>query len=128
MVIFPVMMIGLKAFGKQAVKPLGKLLYHSYRLTTRPPYGVIMKAVVEGECNGKPRTEELWLTNENGYIFTALPVVAGLLQYLDGSSRKPGLWMLGQLIEPQRFIMDLKRLGGEVGLVNRSGFVTESGY
>jgi saccharopine dehydrogenase (NAD+, L-lysine-forming) len=87
-----------------------------------------MKAVVEGECNGKPRTEELWLTNENGYIFTALPVVAGLLQYLDGSSRKPGLWMLGQLIEPQRFIMDLKRLGGEVGLVNRSGFVTESGY
>jgi saccharopine dehydrogenase (NAD+, L-lysine-forming) len=37
--------------------------------------------------------------------------VACLLQYLDGSIRKPGLWLQANLVEPNRLLKDLERLG-----------------
>ena len=46
--------------------------------------------------------------------FTAIPVVACLLQYLDGSIRKPGLWLQANIVEPNRFMEDMKRMGIDV--------------
>ncbi|MDH3367892.1 MAG: hypothetical protein OEO17_08610, partial [Gemmatimonadota bacterium] len=42
------------------------------------------------------------------------PAVAALLQYLDGSIRKPGLWQQALVVEPRRFMADLERLGATV--------------
>jgi len=47
----------------------------------------------------------------DGYELTAIPVVATLLQYLDGSARKPGLWMMGHLVKPIRLMMDMEKMG-----------------
>jgi saccharopine dehydrogenase (NAD+, L-lysine-forming) len=41
-------------------------------------------------------------------------VVAALLQYLDGSARKPGLWMIGHLVEPVRLLKDMENMGVQV--------------
>ncbi|NNE46042.1 MAG: hypothetical protein HKN37_05210 [Rhodothermales bacterium] len=48
------------------------------------------------------------------YWFTAIPAFACLLQWLDGTIRKPGLWLQGTAVEPDRFMVDLGRLGIQV--------------
>jgi hypothetical protein len=52
--------------------------------------------------------------HDDVYEFTAMPVAAFLVQYLDGSAKKPGLWMMGHLVDPERFVGDLERMGAEV--------------
>ena len=44
------------------------------------------------------------------------PAVACLLQYLDGSLQKPGLWRQATLVEPVRFFEDLARMGVRVNV------------
>jgi hypothetical protein len=34
-----------------------------------------------------------------------------LLQYLEGSGRRPGLWMMGHLAEPVRLMKDMEKMG-----------------
>jgi len=47
-------------------------------------------------------------------IFTAIPGVACLLQYLDGSLARPGLWMMGRLADPGRLMKDMRRMGIQI--------------
>ena len=56
------------------------------------------------------------MSSENGYAFTAIPAAACLLQYLDGSIRKPGLWLQGIVVEPDRLMVDMERMGIQVEL------------
>ena len=52
----------------------------------------------------------------DSYVLTAAPAVACLLQYLDGSLQKPGLWRQATLVEPVRFFEDLARMGVRVNV------------
>ncbi len=54
------------------------------------------------------------ISHKDSYFLTAAPAVACLLQYLDGSLRKPGLWRQATRIEPIRFFEDLARFGVQV--------------
>lgn len=40
-----------------------------------------------------------------------MPVVATILQWLDGSIRKPGLFTQGELVQPERLLNDMQRMG-----------------
>jgi saccharopine dehydrogenase (NAD+, L-lysine-forming) len=51
------------------------------------------------------------VAHPDGYELTAIPVVATLLQYLDGSARKSGLWMMGHFVEPTRLMKDMAIMG-----------------
>ena len=48
------------------------------------------------------------------YELTAISAAATVLQYLDGSIRRPGLWQQGLVVDPRRFMADLERLGAAV--------------
>ena len=52
--------------------------------------------------------------HDDVYEFTAMPIAAFLNQYLDGTVKLPGLWMMGHLVDPERFVEDLVRMGAEV--------------
>jgi hypothetical protein len=41
----------------------------------------------------------------------AVPVVACLLQYMNGTINKPGLCFQATVVEPKRFLDDMKRMG-----------------
>ena len=50
----------------------------------------------------------------DGYVLTAAPMAACLLQMLDGSARRPGLHFQAMLAEPGRLLEDLRKMGVEV--------------
>jgi saccharopine dehydrogenase (NAD+, L-lysine-forming) len=112
--VFPLIIVGLQLSHGQAVKPLAKLLWWGYKAFPTKTHGVIMRLEAQGEKNGQPHEMQLNLSHENGYMFTAIAVVAALLQYLDGKANQPGLWLMGHLVEPEQFVQDMERLGAQI--------------
>jgi saccharopine dehydrogenase (NAD+, L-lysine-forming) len=80
----------------------------------RPPFGVRFKLEAAGTRDGKARSVEMLAQHDDPYVLTAICTVACLLQYLDGSIRKPGLWLMGHLVEPGRLLKDVERMGAKV--------------
>ena len=112
--VLPLSMFALWLSPRTALKPVSRLLFWGLQAFSRPPFGVILKVEARGEKDGSLREVELSLCHPDGYVFTAVPVVACLLQYLDGCAKKPGLWMMSHLVDPGRLIHDMQRMGIEV--------------
>jgi hypothetical protein len=112
--VLPLAMVGLRFWSQGALSPLARLMNWGLRSFSKPPFGLVMRLEAQGSQAGEPRALAISLCHPDGYLFTAIPVVACLLQYLDGSIRKPGLWTQANLVEPLRFVRDLQRMGIEV--------------
>jgi len=115
--ITPIVMLGLKLFPKRGIRPLGKLVWWSMTALNKPPYQVVLIVKAKGLQNGIARQVSTRIGHADGYELTAIPVVALLRQYLDGSARRPGLWMMGQLVEPVRLMKDMEALGATINTV-----------
>lgn len=115
--ITPIVMLGLKVFPRRGVRPLGKLVWWSMTAFNKPPFGVVLCVEAKGQRNGKPARVRAQVGHADGYELTAIPVAAYLLQYLDGTARKPGLWMMGHLAEPRRLMKDMQAMGAKVETV-----------
>ena len=113
-IIFPLAMVGLKIAPRRGMRPMGRLVWWGMTKVPKPPYIVILKVEADGIKNGHPQKVEITIRHANGYELTAIPVVALLKQVLDGSVRKPGLWMMGHLADPQRLFKDMELMGAEV--------------
>jgi len=112
--VTPLIVLALKIFPQKGIRPMGKLMHWGIKTFSSPPYGVVLKIEAEGEKDGEKKKMIVSAFHEDGYQFTAIPVVACLLQYLDGSIRKPGLWMMGHIVDPLRLIEDMKRMGVQI--------------
>ena len=110
----PVIMLSQRISPERSARPLGRLMYWGLRTFSRPPYGTLLKVEAQGEKAGHELAINLTVAHEDGYAFTAIPAVACLLQLLDGSIRKPGLWLQANVVEPKRLIVDMIRMGVEV--------------
>ena len=113
-VILPLAMVCLNIWPRRAIKPVARMMKWGLIKFSKPPYGMVLKIEASGSIAGKTQSLEIALTHEDGYLFTAIPVVACLLQYLDGRIRKPGLWTQANLVEPDRFFHDMQRMGIEI--------------
>ena len=115
--ITPFVMLGLKLFPEHGARPLGKLIWWSMTALTKPPYQVVLMIQAKGHRNGVSKKVCVRIGHSDGYELTAIPVVALLKQYIDGSARRPGLWMMGHLAEPVRLIDDMQALGATIDTV-----------
>jgi saccharopine dehydrogenase (NAD+, L-lysine-forming) len=118
MVITPLVFVLLKAFPK-ATRTLGRLIWWSWMKFRKPPFRTELLVQASGTHAGQPTAFDAAVSHSDAYELTAIPVVAALLQYLDGSARKPGLWMMGHLAEPTRLMTDMKRMGVKLRMATK---------
>jgi len=109
-VIMPVTWLWLKIMP-HAVRPIGKFLWWGMGTFHKPPYRVELQVQASGFKHGQMARVQTTVAHPDGYELTAIPVVATLLQYLDGSARKSGLWMMGHFVEPTRLMKDMAIMG-----------------
>jgi saccharopine dehydrogenase (NAD+, L-lysine-forming) len=113
-VLMPVGMGLMKLAPQRGAAMFGKLLEWGLREFTRPPYGTLLQLEAEGERDGRPVRLTIEVAHVDGYLLTAAPMVACLLQMLDGSARRPGLHFQALLAEPARLLKDIQAMGVEV--------------
>lgn len=113
LIVTPLVFLGLKIAPKRGLRPLGKLMWWAMG-KSKPPYLVALKAEAKGLRNGKQAQVEVRVAHPDGYELTAIPVVAYLLQYLDGAARRSGLHIMGHIVEPVRLFNDMQRMGAEI--------------
>ncbi|HSV85820.1 MAG TPA: hypothetical protein VLH85_04540 [Levilinea sp.] len=98
----------------KAVRSIGKFIWWGMKTFHKPPYRVELQVQATGVKDGQPASFTARVSHSDGYDLTAIPVVAALLQYLDGSTRKPGVWMMGHWVEPVRLMKDMQVMGVNV--------------
>ena len=113
LVITPLIFAGLKLAPKRGLRPLGKLMWWAMG-KSKPPYVVALKVEAKGLLNGRQVEVHVRIAHPDGYEFTAIPVVAYLKQYLDGSARCDGVHMMGHIAEPLRLFKDMQAMGVEL--------------
>jgi saccharopine dehydrogenase (NAD+, L-lysine-forming) len=108
-VVAMLVMLGLKLAPRTGIRPLGRLMWLTMTRLSSPPHGVILQL----ECSGQgPRASSrllLRLAHLDAYEFTAIPVVAFLLQYR--AVRSAGVQLMGHLCDPSRLLADMRDMG-----------------
>ncbi len=112
--ISPIIMVALKIWPSRAKGPMGRLMFWGLKSFSKPPYGTLLKLEAQGQKGGQHQEMNLTISHEDGYQLTAIPVVACLLQYLDGSIHKSGLWLQANIVEPDRLLSDMQHMGIKV--------------
>jgi saccharopine dehydrogenase (NAD+, L-lysine-forming) len=110
-IVIPFTIATMSILPRAAEKLLAKLLEWSLRTFSEPPFAALLFMEAEGWKDGKRVSVNVKLSHQDGYVLTAAPVVACLLQYFDNEINQPGLFFQANVVEPSRFIKDIERLG-----------------
>ena len=94
-------------------RPLARWLAFSVRRFGRPPFAIVVTAEAAGQRDGTARTVRVVVRSDDddGYRLTAVPAVACVKQLLDDGIARPGVHLMGHLVEPARLARDMKRMG-----------------
>jgi saccharopine dehydrogenase (NAD+, L-lysine-forming) len=104
-----VVLLGLRVAPRRGIRPLGKLMWWAMTKLSSAPFGVVLQLECSGQVQGRVSRLRLRLAHPDAYEFTAIPVVAFLLQY--PKIRCPGLHMMGHLCNPSRLMTDMQDMG-----------------
>jgi len=141
--VMPLCMLVTWLFPKRSIQTMANFFCWSLQKFTSPPYGAVMaleaqSRTVSGTMESSSDTGRcsIRIAHSDTYLFTAVPAVACILQMLDciavssgGSSninakptsKKPyGWYRQGMFVDPERFLVDIERMGLEVTIKNQN--------
>jgi saccharopine dehydrogenase-like NADP-dependent oxidoreductase len=110
-ILFPVMMLTQMVRKGSFRHFWAKTLIWGLNNFSGADEGIVFLLQADGEKYGKHRTVRIVSEHDNAYDFTVIPVIACLKQYFDGTLRKPGLWMMGRIVDPGRLLEDMEKMG-----------------
>ncbi|MEM8643178.1 MAG: hypothetical protein AAGG51_30830, partial [Cyanobacteria bacterium P01_G01_bin.54] len=108
--IFPLIVLSQKIKKGFLRHVWAKLLTFGINTFSGTEAGVVFLLKTEGEKDGQPQSVEIIAEHDSAYEFTVIPVIACLKQYLDGSIRKAGLWMMGHIVDLDRLFDDMEKM------------------
>ena len=108
--VFPFMMLSEKIKKGSLRHFWAKMFVFGINRFSRVEEGIVFLLKAAGEKDGQQLQVEIISEHSSAYDFTAIPVIACLKQYLDGSIRKPGLWMMGHIVDPDRLFSDMEKM------------------
>jgi len=109
--VFPLTML-LQYFKKGfGIKYCGKLMHRAIIKHFTGKHGVEFRLMAKGIKNGVESNYTLEAHSPNAFEFTAQAVVACLKQYLENHIDKPGLYLMGNVVNEKVLIEDLKGMG-----------------
>jgi hypothetical protein len=111
---FPLASTWFQIFPQSQSRWIEKMIFRGMKKFSRPPYYTRIKLESKGILKGRSVEYSITLSHPDGYIFTAIPVVACLKQYMNGDFKKAGLYTQAEIVEPVQFMEDMKRMGIEV--------------
>jgi voltage-gated potassium channel Kch len=109
--VLPLVAFGYRVWPRRSVPALERMMIWGLRTFSKPPFGTVLKLEASGLLNDRTESLSLTISHPDGYDLTAIPVVATLFQYMDGSIRKPGVWLQAEAVDDFRLMRDLVRLG-----------------
>lgn len=112
-IVSPLAMAMLK-FVPGARRTAGRFLWWGMMRFRKAPYRTEMVVRASGKQAGQDTTFEAAVSHRDIYELTAMAVTAALLQYMEGMARRPGLSLMGQIVEPRRLFTDMKRMGAKL--------------
>ena len=115
-VAFSLAMILGKIHVKLAQWVCSRLLFHAVknRLGEKPKVEMILKA--KGVKDGTEKIVEIILSSDDGFELTAIAVVALLNQYFGKLTIKPGVHIMGQMVEEKTLFQDIEKMGASLQL------------
>lgn len=113
--VMPIIMITQKIKKGLATSLLLKLFAWGVNTFSSPYQGVVFLNEAEGMMDGKKIKVRIMAEHDDAYLFTAIPMVACIKQYLDGALPS-GLWMMGHVVDEIRLMDDMEKMGVKISI------------
>jgi saccharopine dehydrogenase (NAD+, L-lysine-forming) len=107
--VAPLAMMAAKVRKGWGKKTLSRMMIWGTKYFSPP--GDAVAVVLEAFGDVGPRKVRMEVVSDDAYYLTSVVVVSCLMQYLEGSLAKPGLWMMGNFVDPKRLAQDMEGMG-----------------
>ncbi len=108
-IITPLVMIALSMNVKWISRNVGRLFFWSAAKFARPPYVTMLQLEAKGIKKDKETSIQIQLSHEDPYLFTAIPVVTCILQYLE-RNHTPGFYFQSHFLRLEKLLQNLEGL------------------
>jgi hypothetical protein len=111
MLVFPLIMLAYKVKRGLGDSLWRRLLFWGLKRFSKGEKGVVFILDAIGQTNGEEKRVRMIAKHDDPYLFTAVPVFSCIRQYLAGTIRKPGLYMMGHVIDTDELVRDMTEFG-----------------
>ncbi len=115
-VLSPVIWAWLLLLPVRGLRPMGRLLRWGLDTFSRPPYGTLLRLEARGYLDRLEKLCVMTIFHRDGYMMTAIPAAACLLEYLSEKERRTGLFLQAHYVTPGTFFRMINSLGAQVSI------------